>query len=236
VDEENAQAGSRALGAGGMKSDLAIVGEPTCLKVITAHKGSLWLKLETRGRSAHGSTPELGRNAVRAMAQVVEVLESDYARQIQRRRHPLLGRATVSVGAIAGGTQANIVPDHCTILVDRRTLPGETEASARKEISALLRRKKLKAALLNGKTEPCLPMETDPTLPLVAQFLRSARQRQPLGVRYFCDASVLSHHGIPSVVFGPGDIAQAHTAEEWITIESLEQAKRMLTRFFETLP
>jgi acetylornithine deacetylase/succinyl-diaminopimelate desuccinylase-like protein len=236
VDEENAQAGSRALGASGMKADLAIVGEPTCLKVITAHKGSLWLKLETRGRSAHGSTPELGRNAVRAMAQVVEVLESDYARQIQRRRHPLLGRATVSVGAIAGGTQANIVPDHCTILVDRRTLPGETEASARKEISALLRRKKLKAALLNGKTEPCLPMETDPTLPLVAQFLRSARQRQPLGVRYFCDASVLSHHGIPSVVFGPGDIAQAHTAEEWITIESLEQAKRMMTRFFETLP
>jgi len=236
IDEENAQSGSRALAKSGLKADLAIVGEPTCLKVVTAHKGSLWLKLETRGKSAHGSVPELGKNAVHAMARVVEALETDYAEEIQRRRHPLLGFPTVSVGSIAGGTQANIVPDRCSIMVDRRTLPGETEASVRREIQSFLRRKGLRAELLNGKTESCLPLETDPCLPLVAQLLRSVGQRKPVGVRYFCDASVLAQGGIPSVAFGPGDIAQAHTAEEWISIESLKRARGMLTRFFETLP
>ena len=108
----------------GFKADLAIVGEPTRSQVVTAHKGTLWLELETRGKSAHGSSPELGRNAVHAMARVVDLLETDYAAQLRRRRHPLLGCATVSVGAICGGTQANIVPDRCTILIDRRTLPG----------------------------------------------------------------------------------------------------------------
>ena len=142
----------------------------------------------------------------------------------------------VSVGAISGGTQANIVPDRCSILIDRRTLPGETEAAVRKGIESLLRRKKLKATWLNGKTKPCLPLETDPRQPVVAQFLRSIRQRKPLGVRYFCDASVLAHGGIPSVAFGPGDIAQAHTADEWVSIDQLDRAGRMFRRFFETLP
>ena len=109
VDEENAQAGSRALAAQGFKADLAIVGEPTQLKVVTAHKGSLWLRLETQGKSAHGARPELGRNAVHAMAKIVDTLETDYAAQLRRRRHPLLGCATVNVGMICGGTQPNIV-------------------------------------------------------------------------------------------------------------------------------
>jgi acetylornithine deacetylase/succinyl-diaminopimelate desuccinylase-like protein len=170
------------------------------------------------------------------MARVVEVLETEYARDIQRNRHPLLGTPTVSVGSIAGGTQANIVPDRCTIMVDRRTLPGETEAGVRREIQGLLRRKKLKAVLLNGKTEPCVPLETSIRSPMVARFLESIGQSKPLGVRYFCDAAVLAQAGIPSVAFGPGDIAQAHTANEWIEIESLNEAKRRLVRFLESLP
>lgn len=236
VDEENGQAGSRALAAAGLKADLAVVGEATRLKVVTAHKGSLWLRLETRGQAAHGSQPEFGRNAVHAMARIVDLLETHYAAQLRRRRHRLLGCATVSVGVIAGGTQANIVPDQCSILVDRRTLPGETETGVRREISALLRRKNLKASLANGKLAPCLPLETNPRLPLVAHFLHSMGQTKPAGVNYFCDASVLARGGIPSVVFGPGDIAQAHTADEWISLDSLEQARAMMIRFFESLP
>src|SRR5271170_1709984 len=105
IDEENAQAGSRALAAGGFKADLAIVGEPTRLQVVTAHKGSLWLRLETRGRAAHGATPQLGKNAVHEMARIVEVLETDYAAQLRRRKHKLLGAGTVNVGKISGGRQ-----------------------------------------------------------------------------------------------------------------------------------
>ena len=234
VDEEHGQAGSRALAASGLRADLAIVGEPTRLEVVTAHKGTLWLELETRGKSAHGSWPELGRNAIHAMARIVDLLQTAYAAQLRRRRHRLLGCGTVSVGAICGGTQANIVPDRCSILIDRRTLPGETEAGVRRELSGLLRRKHLRAAFVHGRLPACPPLETDPKRPLVARFLQSVGQRKPVGVRYFCDASVLGHVGIPSVVFGPGDIAQAHTADEWISVDALERGKGLLLRFLQS--
>lgn len=235
VDEEQSQAGSRALAARGVTADLAIVGEPTRLQVVTAHKGIMWIGLETRGKAAHGSSPELGRNAVHAMARVVDLLQTDYAALLRRRRHPLLGCATINVGTICGGSQANIVPDRCTIVLDRRILPGETETSVRREILGILRREKLAVVFLKDKLPPCLPMETDPRHPLVARFLQTARQRHPAGVRYFSDASVLAHGGIPSVVFGPGDIAQAHTADEWISLESLERGKGLVLRFLQSL-
>ncbi len=236
VDEENAQAGSRAFASSGLQADLAIVGEPTRLQVVTAHKGSLWLKLVTRGKAAHGARPALGRNAVHAMARIVDTLETDYAAQLRRRRHPLLGHATVNVGMIHGGTQPNIVPDACSITIDRRTLPGETETGVRREITALLARKKLRANFAPGKPAPSLPLETKTSLPLVRQFMRCAGQTRPAGVEYFCDASVLAGGGIPSVVFGPGDIAQAHTADEWISLASLKGAKDILLRLFRSLP
>ena len=251
IDEEHAQAGSRAfIGQAPRVSPifqevrdrrdacpavLAIVGEPTKLQVVTAHKGSLWLQLETRGHAAHGATPHLGKNAVHEMARVVELLETDYAAQLRRRKHKLLGTATVNVGTISGGSQPNIVPDRCTISIDRRTLPGETEAEVRHEITALLQAKKLTAKIFNAKLAPALALETDPKLPLVRQFFRSAGQSRPAGVDYFCDATVLAGGGIPSVVFGPGDIAQAHTADEWISLASLERGKNLLLRFLNSL-
>jgi acetylornithine deacetylase/succinyl-diaminopimelate desuccinylase-like protein len=249
IDEEHAQAGSRALVAqasrlqletkggsrDGCASILAIVGEPTRLQVVTAHKGSLWLQLSTRGRAAHGATPHFGKNAIHEMARIVDVLETDYAAQLQKRKHKLLGTATVNVGTIAGGTQPNIVPDSCSIQIDRRTLPGETEASVRREITALLKSKKLSATISSAKFAPALPLETDGRLPLVRKFLRSVGQSRPAGVDYFCDAAVLSAGGIPSVVFGPGDIAQAHTADEWISLAELERGKSLLLKFLKSL-
>jgi succinyl-diaminopimelate desuccinylase len=236
MDEENAQAGSRALADSGFQADLAIVGEPTKLQVVTAHKGSLWLQLTTEGKAAHGATPHLGKNAVHEMARIVDVIETTYATQLKKRKHKLLGTATVNVGKISGGTQPNIVPDACTIEIDRRTLPGETEKSVRREIAALFVAKKLSATFSSAKHAPALSLETDPKLPLVQSFLRSVNQSRPAGVDYFCDAAVLAAGGIPSVVFGPGDIAQAHTVDEWISLAELERAKDLLVGFFRTLP
>jgi acetylornithine deacetylase/succinyl-diaminopimelate desuccinylase-like protein len=235
-DEEHGQAGSRALVAGGFKADLAIVGEPTKLSIVTAHKGNLWLRLSTSGQSAHGALPHLGRNAIHAMAPVIEALEGDYRALLAKRKHPLLGTPTANIGSICGGTQANIVPDACHIEVDRRTLPGETEASVKREILELLGARKLKVELNFMKGAPCLPMETDPELPLVQAFMRQAGQKKPQAVNFFCDAAVLSAGGIPSVVFGPGDIAQGHTADEWLELEQLEGARRMLVEFLHSLP
>jgi acetylornithine deacetylase len=197
----------------------------------------VWLQLETRGKSAHGSRPELGDNAVHSMARIVDALETEYAALLRKRhRHSLLGHATVNVGTICGGTQPNIVPDSCVITVDRRTLPGETENGAKREIAEFLGRKKLRATFSMARTAPCLPMETDASLPLVRQFLRSVGQHKPVGVHYFCDAAILAEGGVSSVVFGPGDIAQAHTADEWISLRSLERAKEMLVRFLSLQP
>jgi acetylornithine deacetylase len=148
----------------------------------------------------------------------------------------LLGCATVSVGSIAGGSQPNIVPARCEASVDRRTLPGETGASVRAEMADLLRRHGLRASIHDSKSGPCPPLETDPQLPLVQKFLQVARQRDPAGVIFFCDAAVLAGAGIPSLVFGPGDIAQAHTADEWIGLKSLETAGAWLLKFLQNLP
>ena len=235
IDEEHAQAGSRALVQNKFKADLAIVGEPTKLQVVTAHKGSLWLELATRGRAAHGATPHLGKNAIHEMARIVDVLETDYASQLKRQKHKLLGHGTVNIGKISGGTQPNIVPDSCVISIDRRTLPGETEISVRREITLLLKAKKLSATFFNTKLAPALPLETNFKLPLVQSFLRAANQKKSLGVDYFCDAAVLSAGRIPSVVFGPGDIAQAHTTDEWISLAELERGKNLLLNFLKSL-
>lgn len=244
VDEENNQSGSRALVKSKLKADLAIVGEPTRCQVVTAHKGDLWLRVTTYGRAAHGSQPHLGRNAIHAMARVVAELETTYAAGLKRRAHPLLGHATVNVGAITGGKQPNIVPDRCEILIDRRTLPGETRKSVFTELQAVLRRLGVCSDLADGinvdltdtKTDLCPALETDASQPLVQQLLRVVRQRTPLGVDYFSDAAVLGSSGIPSVLLGPGDIAQAHTADEWIELNQLERLTRMLVKFLREQP
>jgi acetylornithine deacetylase/succinyl-diaminopimelate desuccinylase-like protein len=120
--------------------------------------------------------------------------------------------------------------------VDRRTLPGETRASVCGELQGMFRRHKLRARIGDEKSCACHPMETSAEVPLVRRFLQAARQTKPEGVNYFCDASVLAHAGIPSIVFGPGDIAQAHTAEEWIALKSLAAATACLLKFFRSLP
>ena len=235
IDEENHQAGSRALAQGGLTADLAVVGEPTRLRVVTAHKGNLWLQIETRGKAAHGCNPDLGHNAIRDMARVVELLEGPYAKELRRRNHPLLGRPTINVGTIHGGVQPNVVPDACRITVDRRMLPAEDEAEVRREILAHFQAAGLRAKLVDLRGVPCPALETSPELPLVRNLLRVARQRVSTGVDYFCDAAVLAAAGIPSVVFGPGNIAQAHTRDEWIALEQVETATRMLGGFLAGL-
>jgi len=233
VDEENGQAGSRALARARLKADLAIVGEPTNLKIVTAHKGDLWLRIITKGKSAHGSQPELGENSILKMARIIDLIETEYAGQLRTRTHPLLGSATVNVGSIRGGTQPNIVPAECVIEIDRRSLPGETERSVQREIIAFLKDNECSGELMNHKTSPCPALETDITLPLVQQFFHLVGQKEPQGANFFCDAAILAEAGIPSVVFGPGNIAQAHTADEWISVTSLQRGAAFFKRFIE---
>src|SRR6185503_8593243 len=112
----------------------------------------------------------------------------------------------------------------------------ETESSVRREIQEFLGQRGLNVSFAKQNPTTCPAMETSPDLPLVRQFLRSAGQRRPAAVNYFCDAAVLAEGGIPSIVFGPGDIAQGHTADEWISLAQLDRAQAMLLRFLKSLP
>ena len=236
VDEECNQTGSRAFSKLKLKANLALVGEPTRCRVVAAHKGDLWLRLSTRGKAAHGARPELGRNAVHTMAKCIDAIETEYAQNLRKRRHPVLGPPTINTGIVRGGSQPNIVPDVCEADLDRRTLPGESFTAIRREIGEVLKKRGLKTRLTNVKGYTCPAMETDPTLPMVQQFMRTVRQTKPLGVDYYCDAANIATTGVPAIVWGPGDIAQAHTADEWISIRQLERGMDVLTRFLLSLP
>ena len=237
VDEEFGQAGSRMLAQKGPKGDLAIAGEPTGLQVVTAHKGNLWLQLKTRGKSAHGSTPQHGKNAIDAMAPILEFLFGDYPKDLGLRTHPLLGSPSVSVGKIIGGTQPNVVPNECVIDLDRRTIPGETEASVKNELIKAFEKRGIPfPEFSKSRSVPCPPLDTDPDLPLVQSFLRAANRRKPRGVPYFTDASPIAMGGTPALVFGPGNIAQAHSADEWVEMAQVDRAQSIVSRFLNSLP
>ncbi len=236
VDEEVNQSGSRVFGESEIKGDLAIVGEPTELEVVTAHKGNFWLTLSVKGKAAHGAAPHLGENAVHHMARIVDVLLTKYVVQLNQRSHPLLGSPTINIGLINGGSQPNIVPDECSISIDRRSIPGETGESVVSEINSLLDQHGLAARLIEEiRTVPCHPLDTSPDQPLIQDLLEATNCAEAKGVHYFSDASPISQGGTPTVLYGPGSIAQAHTANEWIEIQQIEVAAGKLKKFLEKL-
>jgi len=236
VDEEFGQAGSRTLAQKGPRADLAIAGEPTNLKVVSAHKGNLWIKLSTQGKAAHGSTPQHGSNAINYMSPILEALTNEYPKLLSERKHPLLGSPTISVGKIRGGSQPNVVPDSCEIDIDRRTIPGETDESVKREIKNLLRNLKIKKPDFSAtRSVPCPPLATDPSLPMVQSFLKASNRRKTVGVPYFTDASPISIGGTPALVYGPGSIAQAHAKNEWVCLKEVKQAENTIFRFLANL-
>ena len=223
--------------------DACVVAEPTSLQVVVAHKGAVRWRLSTRGRAVHSSQPHLGDNALYKMARVLLALEQ-YAQEVQRTvpHHPLCGPATLSVGTITGGISVNTVPDRCTIEIDRRLLPGEETHAAYAEVQDYLSRS-LGDGLALEHEPPFLigPALADTHNQLLgarlAEVARSVVGRSELvGVPYGTDASKIAAAGVPSVVFGPGSIAQAHTADEWIDLEQLALAAEVYYRFARSWP
>jgi acetylornithine deacetylase len=235
ADEEHLFRGVQKLVASGVRADVGVVGEPTGLAVVIAHRGAVRWRLRTSGRSAHSSRPDEGVNAIYAMAKVLAVLE-DYGRRGLGPEHPLLPRPTLSVGRIAGGGPINVVPDRCEIWIDRRTLPGEETAEVvgdvAREIAARLgdsvRFEMLPPELVDFGME--LPAD-HPSVQRVLRCVEAVRgEARTVGVGYGTDAGKLTRGGIPSVVLGPGDIAFAHSAQEHVEIDQLEQAAAIYER------
>jgi len=229
MGEESGNDGARALVQRGFRADFAIAGEPTGCRIVHTHKGTLWFKIITRGRSVHASMPDKGENAIGKMAEAVRWLLGDYTRSLQSKPHPALGPATISIGSIRGGSQTNIVPDYCEIQIDRRTLPGETSDAVLAELRDTLRH--LPIEIETGRD--CLPLYTDPGDPFVQKLAAAtgAGAGSLTGAAWYCDAALFAEKGMPAVAFGPGDVAQAHTADEFIDLAEVSRAARILETF-----
>jgi len=214
----------------------AIIGEPTGLRVVVAHKGAFRPRIITRGVSAHSSNPANGVSAIYRMAHIITALQAYATELAGRQPHPLVGGPTLSVGTVRGGTAVNVVPDYCEAMVDRRLIPGESVEGAREEIRAwLAANTPADADCEMITTLSDSPVETSPQEPVVKRAQMAARMVHGddglYGVPYGSDASDFRDAGVPVVVCGPGDIAQAHTADEWVAVAQVEMAADLYERF-----
>jgi acetylornithine deacetylase/succinyl-diaminopimelate desuccinylase family protein len=233
-DEEHKMTGSLEFGRTGPRADVAIIGEPTELAVCPAHKGQICLVITTYGKAMHSSRPELGVNAIVAMAQVIEALEA-YAYDLRLgESHPLCGVATTNPGVIHGGTIASTVPDVCHLEIDRRTLPGQTVELVLAELRALL--EPLRAEGLRFDiSEPTLlshPLDTPLDHPLVKAVAAAASAVMQVTVEptAFPAATDAPNLGIPSVICGPGSLTDAHTLHESVAIDDVVAATKIYLR------
>jgi acetylornithine deacetylase len=236
VDEEHTFLGAQELVRRGVRADGAIVAEPTQLQIVNAHKGVIRWNIRTHGRSCHSSRPEQGVNAIYHMAKVLNAIEQ-YAEGLRTSRtDSLLGPPTLSVGRIEGGTSVNTVPDHCRIEIDRRLIPGEEPLAAPRDLASYIQ----DTARLDVSFESSAPTLRAPALAPTGSEDLVLRLGQAIdavkgshhvtAVPYGTDASTIAEGGIPSVVFGPGDIARAHTCDEWVPLDEVEQASEILYR------
>jgi acetylornithine deacetylase/succinyl-diaminopimelate desuccinylase family protein len=242
IDEEIKSLGAEALIFSGFKAEAAVVGEPTDNKIAIGHKGLEWLSVEFEGRAAHGSTPEAGINAIAAAAHFVQLVENELVPAFKLRRDPVLGLPAINMGTISGGDQPSTVAAHCQIKLDRRWVSTETIEQVFGDLEMLadkVRRARpgLKtrisrmaegmATMLHG------PLVIDPGHPIVQaaqQALADFGQAKepPTVFPAWTDGALLSREAkIPTIVWGPGEIARAHSPEESIRLADVVLAAKL---------
>jgi acetylornithine deacetylase len=233
VDEECNSIGTQAL-VKQVRAEAAVVLEPTDLRLCIAHKGYAWLEVITRGRAAHGSLPDEGRDAIAHMGRVLGRLEALDARLAVRAPHPLLGRASVHASLISGGHELSSYPAECRLQIERRTLPGETEAQIESEVGSLLRSVAADdpdfsgdARLLSSRA----PYAIVPDAPIVTAATHALRRvtgtAELCGMGFWTDTALLADAGIPGVVLGPRGLG-LHGAEEHVELDSVDALAQVL--------
>jgi len=235
IDEEHGFAGALHLAQNLDQVDGkvtgAVVGEPTEMQVVIAHKGVCRITVETYGVASHTAVPELGTNAISAMRKVIAFFEDQYFPQLDKKSHRLCGKATGVVSMIRGGVQINMVPPSCSIDIDRRVLPGENSTEVLEDIKKQLA-EYLKDQNVSYEVRPLLldaALNTSPDAAISQAAVKTATELQIspdlIGVPYGTDASKLQHEAaIPGIVFGPGTINVAHTPNEFVPVDEVEKA------------
>jgi acetylornithine deacetylase len=237
ADEEFESVGTRALLAAGVRADAAIVTEPTRLAICPAHRGFAWLTVTVHGRAAHGSRYDLGVDAIRHAGLLLAELDALEADVLPTRTHPLLGRASLHASVIEGGIGFSTYPDRCVLKLERRTVPGESAADVAREVEAACarvraRRPEFRATVEPGFAQGPSDVAADaPVMRALGAALDAAGEPVRIeGMPAWTDAALLNEAGIPAVCFGPGDIALAHSAEEYVEVREIERATEVLER------
>lgn len=241
VDEEHAYRGLLAFVDLDIPVAAAVVGEPTELGIVIAHKGCARFRVTTHGKAAHSSVPQEGNNAIYQMGHILRFVQEQIEPQLAALRHPLCGAPTIVVGTIQGGKQVNIVPEGCEIEIDRRIVAGEDPEQVLKDFERDLRAY-IVGLDITVSLETLLmdwPLDTAPDALVVRQAQAVAAslglQNTVCGVPYGSNASKLQRFkGVPSIVYGPGSIAQAHAREEWVPVREVEQAAEFYARLART--
>ena len=216
-DEEAASVGT-ARAAERYRADAAVVSEPTEMRLALAHKGFVGFEIETKGRAAHGSRPDLGVDAIAHMGPVLVGIESLDARLRASPTHPLLGSGSLHASVIEGGQEFSSYPERCLLKGERRTIPGESDALVEGELRELL-------GDIDGEIRVVVarqPFETPADAPIAELVARHAGGPEIVGVPFWADSALLSAAGIPTVVFGPAGEG-AHAVEEWVDLASAER-------------
>ncbi len=242
-DEEFASIGTRALLADGLRGSAAIITEPTRMTVCPAHKGFAWIAVHFTGRAAHGSRYDVGVDAVRHAGRFLVALDRFEREVLCTRSHPLLGRPSLHAAMISGGTGWSTYAESCTVRVERRTIPGESGAQALAEVQALCdalmaEDPSVHAVLSLECAQP--PLDLSPTAPLTQTLVRAAGGPQApaaiTGLSCWTDAALFAEAGIPALCFGPGDIARAHSATEWVDCSEVTRATDILEAVCRSWP
>ncbi|MVA77707.1 ArgE/DapE family deacylase [Auraticoccus sp. F435] len=230
-DEEGGSTGARHL-ITSLRPDACVVGEPTGLQLLSAHKGSVRPVIEVRGVPAHAATPHLGANAVEGAAELVLELRR-LAVELLDRDHELTGGPTMTTVFVSGGEAPNAVPERCRITLDRRLVPGEDDAGALAEVQAVLDRfnaghPRLSAAVVECAPSTGGPSETPRDHPFVAAAvagMAAAGERTDLGgLVVNCDMTTFRAAGVPTVIVGPGTLEVMHAIDEHVPVEQLHRA------------
>ncbi len=236
ADEEHASLGTLDLLAR-YQLDAAIVTEPTHLEICLAHKGFVWMEVETVGRAAHGSRPDLGVDANLAMGLFLSRLKRLEQELRSRPPHPLVGTPSLHAGLLQGGTAPSVYAASCRVTIERRTVPGETETAILEEIRKLVDQLQSEDPSFRAEVRTLLvrdPFETDPHSPIVSAVMRASEKvlgQAPsvCGQTPWMDSALLARAGIDTAVIGPTG-AGAHAAEEWVDAESVVQLSRILAQ------
>jgi acetylornithine deacetylase len=236
-DEEYESLGMRAMLDSGIRAEHAILTEPTRLAICPAHRGFVWSEIEFTGRAAHGSRWDIGIDAIRHAGLVLAAVDELDAGALQNRTHPLLGRGSIHASTIVGGIGMSTYPDKCILRIERRTIPGESAEDSIAELQSICeqvraRRPELDTTVrLIAAQEPSDVGIDAPVVRALVKALDEENLSAPVeGLSAWTDAALLNAAGIPAVCFGPGDIALAHAAEEFVPIDEIEKATRVLTR------